>query len=219
MSAPVIQKVASPALPQATEQYNRPYQDQHDNVLRLFFNRLTASFNALISPPSAGVSPGGSGLYFPYGEFLTTTTLIAAAPDTPELVALDTTNTAVGMYRLIGDGIHVEQSGVYNLVFSAQYTNQDTKIHDVTVWLRKNGVDLDWTASVTSVPNEHAGIYGRIITAAAFYVELAAGDYVELWWATSNVSTYIESLPATLLPYPRPGSPGMAVSLTFVSAV
>lgn len=35
-----LQKIAPPALPQAADQYSRAYQDQLNNVLRLYFNRL-----------------------------------------------------------------------------------------------------------------------------------------------------------------------------------
>ena len=46
-STNAINKVAAPALPLATEEYNRPYQDQLNNVLRLYFNRLDAIFSQL----------------------------------------------------------------------------------------------------------------------------------------------------------------------------
>ena len=42
-----IDRVVPPALPLATEQYNRPYMDQNSNVLRLFFNRLANIVNTL----------------------------------------------------------------------------------------------------------------------------------------------------------------------------
>jgi hypothetical protein len=35
-----LQRIAPPALPQAREEYDRIYQDQLNNVLRLYFNRL-----------------------------------------------------------------------------------------------------------------------------------------------------------------------------------
>ena len=37
-----LNRVAAPALPLAPEIYNRPYQDQLNNVLRLYFNRVDA---------------------------------------------------------------------------------------------------------------------------------------------------------------------------------
>jgi hypothetical protein len=39
-TASTPQRIAPPALPQAAEEYSRPYQDQLNNVLRLYFNRL-----------------------------------------------------------------------------------------------------------------------------------------------------------------------------------
>jgi hypothetical protein len=37
-----LNQFAPPALPQAIEQYSRQYQDQLNNILRLYFNRITA---------------------------------------------------------------------------------------------------------------------------------------------------------------------------------
>ena len=51
-----LQKIAPPALPQATEEYNRTYQDQLNNVLRLYFNRLQSILGQMdasnIIPPT-----------------------------------------------------------------------------------------------------------------------------------------------------------------------
>ena len=44
-----LQKIQPPALPQATEQYDRSYQDQLNNVLRLYFNRLQSILGQLDS--------------------------------------------------------------------------------------------------------------------------------------------------------------------------
>jgi hypothetical protein len=43
-----------PALPFATEQYNKAYQDQLNNVLRLYFNRIQSILNQL---ESTGIQP------------------------------------------------------------------------------------------------------------------------------------------------------------------
>ena len=47
VSSNEINKVTAPALPLATEVYNRSYQDQLNNVLRLYFNRLDAILGQL----------------------------------------------------------------------------------------------------------------------------------------------------------------------------
>jgi hypothetical protein len=52
-----LNRVAPPALPQATEEYDRRYQDQLNNVLRLYFNRINAlqqqfSTGTTVIPPT-----------------------------------------------------------------------------------------------------------------------------------------------------------------------
>jgi len=57
-------KIQPPALPIAPRQWGPPYQDQLNNVHRLFYNRLTASYNGLLDP-----TQGGRALYLPSGVF------------------------------------------------------------------------------------------------------------------------------------------------------
>ena len=49
-----LNQVAAPNLPLAPIEYNRQYQDQLNNVLRLYFNRVDAIFNQL---RTSGVLP------------------------------------------------------------------------------------------------------------------------------------------------------------------
>ena len=42
-----MNRVTAPALPLAPEAYNRSYQDQLNNVLRLYFNRMDSILGAL----------------------------------------------------------------------------------------------------------------------------------------------------------------------------
>jgi hypothetical protein len=43
-----LNKIAAPNLPLATESYSRLYQDQLNNVLRLYFNRLDSVMGQLV---------------------------------------------------------------------------------------------------------------------------------------------------------------------------
>lgn len=57
ISAFELQRIAPPALPQATEEYSRQYQDQLNNILRLYFTRLQSVLGELstegdIIPPT-----------------------------------------------------------------------------------------------------------------------------------------------------------------------
>jgi hypothetical protein len=51
MSRDLVNQVAPPALPLAREEYDRPYQDQLNNILRLYFVQLNAAVNLLQVPP------------------------------------------------------------------------------------------------------------------------------------------------------------------------
>jgi len=62
-----LDKVAAPNLPLAPPEWNRQYQDQFANVLRLYFNRLDALLAKLNT--SNNTFPDGSTLRFPYGAF------------------------------------------------------------------------------------------------------------------------------------------------------
>ena len=214
-----VQKVVPPSLPLAQLSYSSTAEDQYSNVLRLFFSRFSNAFNALISPATTGAPAGGSALYFPYGSFLTTITQTAGTINTPQRVAFDSTTAAVGMYFVTGDGIHVQQDGIYNAAFSIQLTNDNANSKDAAVWFRKNGLDVSWTDSVVSVIGTHGGQPGYMVLAANFFLELVAGDYIEMWWSTNSTDVTLNALPAITVPFAAPGAPAVALTLSFVSAV
>ena len=218
MSAGLIQKVAPPALPQAREDYDRPYQDQLNNVHRLFYNRLTQSYNALISPPLGEVPPGGSNLYFPYAAIQRTTGKTFTA-NTATQITFDTNDFLSACTNDGTDGIAVTVGGIYNYQFSVQMKNTDTQIHTAWIWLRINNVDVAGTASKFDVIAKHGGVDGFIIAACNFYVQLAPEDTVEMWAAVNNVGVSFEAEAAQTTPFPHPAIPSVVATLTFVSAV
>jgi hypothetical protein len=65
-------------------------------------------------------------------------------------------DTASRGIRVISDGrITVDHPGIYSFTFSIQFSNTDSSIHDINVWLRKNnagapGMCLTATAALAS---------------------------------------------------------------------
>lgn len=208
----------SPNLPLATNEFSRVYFDQYSNVLRLYFNRLRNALQALFSPR------GGKYLSFPYGAFSSTTTQNISVIDTPTRVALDTTDYANGTYFVAGDGIHVEQSGIYNVQFSIQVTNDHNQDQDMAIWLRKgvgSGVaaDIPYTSSVVTIAATHGGQPGYFVLAANFYVSLNEGDYIEFWWAANHLLVSLNALPPITSPFVNPGAPSVVVTTSYVSSL
>ena len=87
--------------------------------------------------------------------------------------------------------ITFDNTGIYNLQFSVQIQNTDNAQHDVTIWIRKNGVDVVGSAGFISVParksagagNEGHGVYGW-----NYLLSVVAGEYYEIVWSTSNAA-------------------------------
>lgn len=100
-----------------------------------------------------------------------------------------------------------------------QLKNTDTQIHSAWVWLRVNNVDVLGTGSKFDVTASHGGTPGYNIAACNFFVQLEAGDTVEMWAAVSNTAISFEAEAAQTSPFPMPAIPSVVATLTFVSSV
>ena len=207
-----IRKVEPPALPQAGEEYNRSYQDQSNNVLRLFFNRLTASLNAIL-----GVN-GGANIRFPYGAFQSGVDQTATA-NTATIMTFNVTDYSNDVSVVSSSKITVVNSGIYNLQWSGQFENTDNASHDVSVWIKVNGSNVLGSNSIVGMsPRYSAGNYFHTIAAWNYFVQLNAEDYVELWWSTDNAAVSLQTYAAGTSPT-RPTTASVIATLSFVSAL
>ena len=59
-----LSKPNNPALPISTPEYSRSYHDNHNNVLRLFFNQLQNIFDKLLGPNGGRYIDCPNGLFF-----------------------------------------------------------------------------------------------------------------------------------------------------------
>lgn len=214
----LLNLVAPPALPLAREQYDRPYQDQLNNILRLYFVQLSATLNSLVG------DTGGRFLQTPYAAIQRTTDKTFTA-NTATQVTFDQNDYLNGCANDGTDGIAVTYNGLYNYQFSVQFANTDSQIHAAWIWLRVNNVDVPGTGSRFDVPNKHGSSDGYLIAACNFYVDLVAGDTVEMWAAVSQAyvptvsdGVYMEAYPVQTSPFPMPAIPSVVATLTFVSS-
>lgn len=206
-----IRKVEPPALPQATEEYARAYQDQTNNVLRLFFNRLCNGLNAILSVN------GGTNIQSPYGAFQSSADQTAVV-NTATVMTFNVTDYSNAVSVVSNSRITVTTAGIYDLQWSGQFENTDTQLHDASVWIRLNGTDVVGSNGLISVPNKHGGVDGHTIAAWNYVVELQANQYVELWWSTDDVQVSLQAYAAGTGPT-RPTTASVIATLTFVSAL
>ena len=199
-----IQKAEPPALPLAPEQYNRPFMDQNSNVLRLFFTRLTSSLNTLL-----GTDDGGRFLYMPQGLFYSTTDQTAAVANTGYPVEFEITYLGSGVSVVSDTRITATAAGIYNfqVTLNTEHTNASTAT--VWTWINKNGTDVPYGGQVTSVKGA-----GAHATYWNFSIDLTAGQYIEMYWATDDTALSLQSTAPTS---PHPGIPSAVVAVSFVS--
>lgn len=203
---------AAPNMPLAPGDYDQVFQDQSSNVLRLYFNRLSANLQAI-----AGAA-GGKYLSFPYAAVQRTTDKTFTA-NTPAQITFDQNDFLNGCTNPGTDGIAVQQPGIYNYQFSVQFANTSATSYAAWIWLRVNGIDVPGTGSRFDIPTKHGSSDGYLIAACNFYVQLQANDTVELWAAADNAAVYAEAYPAQTSPFARPSIPSVVATLSFVSTL
>ena len=199
----------APNLPLAPQEYARQFQDQFENILRLYFNQLDNTFGSLLGPT------GGKYLKFPYGAFSSGVDQTAIA-NTATLMTLDTTDFSNGV-SISSSKITVANAGIYNLQFSVQLENTDNASQDVFIWLKQNGVDITGSTGKIGMPARKSpgdpfhGIYGW-----NYFVSMTAGQYIEIYWSTTNAAVTIQFYPASASPT-KPSTQSVVATLSFVS--
>jgi len=158
-----------------------------------------------------------------WAEFVDASEQTAAANTPTEVTFRNPDPTANHGVRLDSDSkLVVEYPGIYVFEFVLHLENDDTQIHDVHFWLRKNNSgsagDIPLTTLAVSVLEKHGGVPGRVIAVLDHTLNLAAEDYIELMWATSNANISIQSSPAITSPYVRPAAPSAVCNVFQVSA-
>ena len=204
-----INRIAAPALPFPPNQYDRIYQDQLNNVLRIYFNRIDSILLQLTGKKFTE-------LRIPYGAFSSDQDQVTTA-NTATLMTFNTTDFANDV-SISSSQITVVNAGIYNLQFSAQFQNTDTAFQDVYIWLRQNGVDIPGSTGFISVPNRHAGTDGHSIIGWNYFLSMAANDYVEIYWSVPNAAVTIQHLNASGTPT-KPSTQSVVATMTFVSAL
>jgi hypothetical protein len=199
-----------PRLPTAANQYDFNYQNQLNNILRLYFNQLDNSFTALLD------NSGGAYIRNPYGAFSSDQDQTATA-NTATLMTLNTTDFSNGV-SITSSKITVVNSGIYNLQFSAQFQNTDTAFQDVYIWLRQNGVDIPGSTGFVSIPNRHAGTNGHAIVGWNYFLSMEASDYVEIYWSVPTTDVSIQHIAASGSPT-KPSTQSVVATMSFVSAL
>ena len=218
---------AVPNLPLGTAEYERRYQDQFTNVLRLYFNQLRNALGELFSVN------GGRYLEFPHIAASDTATQYATAANTPTVIKWNSLDAGSGFILNPDSSATAVFPGVYKITYSLQLANNDNAIHDAIVWLRVNGPsptsanDIPNSSTVFTLQARKSALLPNYVCGYSEVVfPMNAGDSVSLWWGTDQAATsggatgiYIDYQAAQTTPMPYPAVPSAIGSITFVSAL
>jgi hypothetical protein len=197
---------APPNLPLADNDYTRHYQDQLNNVLRLYFTQLRNVTEQLVGPN------GGQFIDCPNGLFFDTVDQTFALANTAYPVVFNQTylNNAVALVPGSTSRIGVSIPGVYNFQFTVQLLSSNSSSKTVYVWISRNNVDIGFsTRAVTlAANNEYAEL------SWAFSIDLDRDEYVELRVSATDTNIELHADPATA---PHPGIPSSVLSVSYVS--
>lgn len=162
------------------------------------------------TPATAFLIPAAASFYSSVNQ---TYNAVSGVPSVMEYEVVDIFNSdiqiltnALGKYTKI----QFDAAGIYNIQFSAQLSKlPGGGSQRANIWLRKNGVDVPSTNTITAPMNSNE--YN--VAAWNFFVQAAALDYYEIAWV--GVDIILEALPADLI-VPHPATPSVILTVNRV---
>jgi hypothetical protein len=132
-------------------------------------------------------------------------------------VSISQTASSTTISGTVGQRIVTTYPGTYNLQFSVQADNANANIQDMSIWLRQNGVDLVGSTGFLSCPAKHGSENGHGIFGWNYFLNMGAGDCLQLYWSVSSTDLSIKYYAAGTSPT-RPTTSSVVATMTFVSA-
>jgi hypothetical protein len=138
--------------------------------------------------------------------------ITAAAANTAYAITYDTPAMSSGIsLGTPASRIMFEEGGTYLLAFSAQITSTSGSTVDFRFWPRVNGSDMPGS---TIRANLHQNNASFAVSRSAVF-QMAAGDYLEVMWATDSTHGFLQAAAATAY---APATPSTTLSITRIRA-
>ncbi|MFZ9370243.1 MAG: hypothetical protein ACO25M_00040 [Limnohabitans sp.] len=161
--------------------------------------------------------PDNSELYLVpnVGAFFDTTDQTATA-DTAKAMTFNTVQIERGVELVANSKIYVDRQATYNVQFSAMFSNPEATAYAISVWLAVNGVATPDSCTDLTVHSKHGSINGKAVAAWNFFLDLNAGDYLEMYWSTPQATVFIEHQHTRTTPA-RPAIPSVILTVNEIN--
>lgn len=175
--------------------------------------RIGASSKIIVIPYSAAAFTDS----LPYGEFTNNNDQTAASTGTSAVVEFDQTEYSSGVYLADTTKIYVRNAGTYNVQYSLQLANYANSLEYADVWFRKNGTDIVRSGTRFDLQvRKSAGVPSHLVGTVNTFIDMAAGDYVQIAGAVSSTDVTLESYAADGA-IPRPAIPAVILTVNYVN--
>lgn len=140
------------------------------------------------------------------------TNVTAAAADTAYEIALDeVVASGITLTGSPATDITFMEAGLYSLAFAAQISSTSGSQVDFRFWPRINDVDVEGSTIVASLHNNGAT---TVVSRTAIF-SVAAGDVLNVMWATSSTNGFLDAKVATAY---APSAPAVTLAINRVQA-
>ena len=181
----------------------------------IFNERIGYSSIILLAPATNNAETDTA----PYGCFTNNTDQLSPSVGSTAVVVFDTTEESNGVYfdPVNTSRIYVRNAGIYNVQFSVQLVNKDNAIQYADIWFRLNGVDIPRSASRFDIAARKSDIvWSHVIGTVNTFIDMEAGQYVEIAGTTSSTLVSLEHYPADTV-IPNPAIPATILTVQYIA--
>jgi hypothetical protein len=206
---------AAPRLPDPEPAFRQGFFSQFNNVLRLYFNRLSGVLSVLLGPN------GGAELQAPHAMLMSDQDQANAGTTVANNLKFDTPVILQGI-EVRGTNnteIWFDKAGQYLVSFSLQVTNRSNAEQVFEVWAGFNGQNYPLSNTRYDIPpRKSSSVWAHIVPAVTgiFTVSDPTNDYLTIKWWASSTDVFLEHYAAQTSPA-RPEIPSIIMTINFVS--
>lgn len=202
-----MEKFRAAPLPNPTPEYSVETQQQLIRVLEVYFNQLDSQ-----TPLQAEYFKGrGDELTVPSALYFSTQDQTAAVINTAYDITYNNVYYENELTLTNSKEVYATRSGIYNFQMSGQLKSGSSNAKTAQIWINRDGTDIGFSAHAYTDDINN----GYVKVDWNFNIDVDAGSYIKLRWATDDTGLSFESEAASA---PYPGIASIVLAVNFVSS-
>ena len=202
-----------PRLPDHPPAYNSGVLATFNNVLRLYFARLSGVLNNLLG------TNGGVYLQNPHAMLMSSDDQTNASITGANQLILDEQVIVQGIEVRNTDEVWFKQAGQYLVNFRLQVSNRSNAVQEFEVWAGYDGTNYPLSNTRVDLPaRKDSSTWGHTVVTVSgiFTVSNPDTEYLTIKWWASSTDVFLEHYAAGTSPT-RPEIPSVIMTINFVS--